>query len=652
MVTLGGCRATDALKEIVYLQTAEVVDYDNPNKYYINDPTSDEYSDQVSATEVQGDLSASEEVQNLVIYSSNPNTDEYTAKQSLFSSTPDFNGIEASSKVNFVKSTDKDAFDHEVTKKEDEDEDQKQEEEEEDPEEAGLAGEGMGLESENGAGGNGSSQVQNENSDDTESEGAQADETAGREARKVDPTRVAYDTSDPSQKPPQVEKVAAYGEYAVIVQMVAGTGALVATDADTLSGSFSKVFDTKKVVQAWSDGGSAKKMDVDKIIASGAQVILTTSSSYLEKLSDKDFGKLVKAGIETVVLRPMTSSQYIKKNVTTVGEMLDGTSAGAYAKNAAKRAQQYVDFHDRVIKECIDANGGHYAGKTVYQSNGKCDVSASGTDESKSTYTVLVDAYDEKATYKGATLGSSGWAPSKGLAYASAGYTTSPVSYYMQCGGLINNAAATTTKSASGSVPLWQFNYNSFGFSSKDWTGITVSLMDDKAIKNMSRCLLDSGINSSNRTGLGSGLGSESFPKLITTSKAIKKSIIENSAKSNGMYTPYGWVGAEGSNRTIESFGVNLGNTVLASTIGVDGTASGEETGNLLGSSIPESAIVVNPGGLFCSWTGGSIESFLEAAWVSDEVNDAADGVDWEKEAKDFYKTFYDYDLTTSSLVN
>lgn len=639
------------MKEVVYLQTADAIDYDNPNKYYINDPTATEYSDQVSASEVQGDMSASEEVQNLVVYSSKPNTDTFTARQSLFSSTPDFNGIEASSPVNFVKSDDKDAFDHEVTKKDEEDEEQKQQEEEEEPEDAGMTGEGMGLEAAGGAAGNGSTQIQNETPDDTTSAGAQADETAGREARKIDPTRVAYDTSDPSQQPPQVEKVAAYGPYAVIVQMVAGTGALVATDSKTLSSSFSAVFDTSKVTKAWSDGGTAKKMDVDKIISSGAQVILTSSSSYLEKLSDQDFGKLVKAGIETVVLRPMVCSQYIKKNVTTVGDMLDGTSAGAYAKSAAKRAQQYVDFHDRVVKACIDANGGRYAGKTVYQTSGKCDVSASGTDDAKSTYTLLVDAYEEKAAYKGASLGTGSWSPAKGLAFATGGFATSPVSYYIQCGGLVNNAAATTTKTASGAVPLWQFNYNSFGFNSTEWTGISLTLMDDKAIKNMSRSLLDSGINSSNRTGLGSGLGSESFPKLIATSKSIKKSLIENSSLSNGMYTPYGWVSAAGSSRNIEAFGVNLGNTVLFSTIGVDGTSSGEDTENLLGTSIPESAIAVNPSGLFCDWTAGSVESFLEAAWVSDEVNDAAEGVDWQQEAKDFYKTFYDYDLNPSSLV-
>lgn len=647
-----GCRASDALKEIIYEQTAEAVDYDNPNKYYINDPTAQEKSDQVSAKETSDDNASTDAEQNLVVFGSDPNSPQYTAKQSAFSDKPDFSGIEASEKVFFYKSNDKDAVDHTVTKKENNDDKNKKDDKDQEPNKAGN-GTATDQADDDGQGGNGDNKAQNEKKDNKDSAGASEDETAGKQARKVDPTRVAYDSSDPTQDTPKVEKVAAYGVYATIVQMIAGDGALVATDAKTLSSDFSKVFNTKGIVKAWSDGGSAKKMDVDKIIKSGAQMIVTSDSSYLTKLSNADFGKLANAKIETIVLRPMTCSKYIKDDVTKVGKMFDGTSAGAYAKQGKTidRAKQYSDFHDRVLKECTDANGGKYAGKTIYQSNGKADIDASGTDEDKSTYTVLVNAYDNNASYKGASLGSANWKPAKGLAYASSGYASTPVSYYIQCGGLINNAAATLSKSSIGEVPLWQFNYNIFGFSTKDWSGITVDLLSDKSIKNAAHVLLDSGINVANTTGLGAGLGSESFPKLIVTSTKIKNGIISNSKKSNGMYTPYKWVPA-GNGRNIESFGVNLGNNVLSSTIGSNGSKNGDNANNLLGSSIPNDAIAVTPSGLFSDWTQGTVESFLEAAWVSDEVNDDANGVDWKKEAKDFYKTFYDYDLNASKLID
>ena len=648
-----GCRASDALKEIIYEQGAQTVDYDNPNKYYINDSTAQEKSDQVSSKETNKDGSSTDTEQNLVVFGSDPNTSGYTAKKSAFSNKPDFNGIEASEKVFFYKSSDKDAIDHTVTKKQESKKDNnKNEDEEQEPNKAGDNTK-KDQASENGQGGNGDEKAQEEKKDNKESTGASADETAGKKARKTDPTRVAYDSSDPSQKTPKVEKVAAYGEFATAVQMIAGDGALVATDAETLSGNFSKVFNTKDIVKAWSDGGSAKKMDVDKIVKSGAQMIVTSDAAYLTKLSDADFGKLAQAGIETIVLRPMTCSKYIKDDVTRVGDMFDGTSAGAYAKQGktCERAKAYTEFHDRVLEACVKANGGSYAGKTVYQSNDKADVDESGTAEDKSTYTVLVNAYDENASYKGASLGSASWKPAKGLAYAAAGYATTPVSYYIQCGGLINNAAATLSRASSGEVPLWQFNYNIFGFAAKDWSGVSVDLLDDKAIKNASHVLLDSGINTANTTGLGAGLGSESMPKLIVTSSKIKNALIANSKKSNGMYTPYKWVPA-GNGRNIESFGVNLGNNVLSSTVGSNGNRNGDGAANLLGSSIPASAICVSPTGLFSDWTSGTVESFLEAAWVSDEVNDNASGVDWEKEAESFYKTFYDYDLTASKLID
>ncbi len=117
------------------------------------------------------------------------------------------------------------------------------------------------------------------------------------------------------------------------------------------------------------------------------------------------------------------------------------------------------------------------------------------------------------------------------------------------------------------------------------------------------------------------------------------------------MYTPYKWVTASESGGVTDGFGCNIGGQVLYSCMGSDGSKSkGDGAENLLGSSIPSSSIAVNPKGLFSDWTQGTVESFLEAAWVSDEVNDNANGVDWKQEATDFYKEFYDYDLNANQL--
>ncbi|MDO4502900.1 MAG: hypothetical protein Q4D06_06920 [Coriobacteriia bacterium] len=664
---LPGCRVSDTFTEVVYQQDAKTIDYDNPQKFYINDATATEKSDQVSAKETDSDGTGSESEQNLVVYGSKPNTEGFTAKKSAFSNKPDFTGIEASESVSFFKSDEKDAVDHTVTKQEPK---ERPEEKKDDSPEGvsaqsstatgdsdnarvpGASQKPKDQESDAGGGGNGKKKTQNKKKDKTTSEGAQSDETTGKQARKKDPTRAVYDSSDPTQEPPKVEKVAAFGEFATIVQMVAGTGALVATDADNLSSKFTKVFDTSKVRKGWKDGGSAKKMDVAQIVKSGAQVILVTDAAYLEALSNADFGKLTKANINTVVLRPMTTSQNIKKNVVSVGKMLDGSTAGKHGKQAEERAQAYVDFHDQVIGDCIAANNGKYEGSRVYQGSGKCDVDAKGTEQDETTYTLLSSAYDKEATYKGLSLGSASWMPAKGLVYAESGYGTTPVSYYMQCGGLVNNAAAASTKASAGMVPLWQFSANTFGFSAGDWSGITVPLAGDSAIRSMDRVLLDSGKNGSNRTGLGSGFGTSSFPKIIVTKQSIKAALIANSEKGNGMYTPYGWNGADGTGRVIEAYGANLGNIILYSTIGVDGDKANADDGNLMGDVIPDDAILVNPHGVFSDWTQGSVDAFLEAAWISDVANDEANGVDWKAVAKDFYKSFYDYDVNISSLTD
>lgn len=626
-----GCRASDSLKEIVYDQSAEAIAYDNPNKVLINSSIAKQTSDVVAALDYAVDSKrATDETQNVVVYSSQPNAAEYGTKRSAFAKSPQFRGIEASESVFFYLSKEADAVDHPVSEEEDEPQ--------ETPEEPPAAG-GAGAGTPNSS----------EGDDDTGDDGGDGDANAAPESPSVKPTEadegksdggdvtVGYDSTDPNQDPEQVDKIAAYGEMAVVVQMVGGKNALAATDAKTLDGGFAKVFKTKDVARGWSDGGTAKGIDVDAIIKSGADTILVDSGQYFKSLSSKDVKKLNKAGVTQTVVYPMSNTQYLKLNVKSVAQMLCESETAEYASTAISRANDYVAFHDRVVKACASANGG-LAGKKQYQA-GK-DTTCTTFAGEDAQYTLLIDEYDATATYTGSSK--KGWTPSKGLAFASAGYSTTPVSYYLQAAGLINNAAELTTRSDTGKLAVWQFLTNTFPFKASQWTGNSTT---KSAKAGTDYSLLTTSVNEMSTLPFGSSFGSSVFPTLIVTSESIKTALINNSALENGTYHPYSHVKSTG---VIDGYKVAEDSNIFT-CIGFDGDKSTTE--NLLGSTIGEEHIAVNPRGLTGSWTEGSVEAFLEAAWANDVVNAGSEAVGWESELKSFYQEFYDYTLTDADLA-
>lgn len=653
-LVLGGCRDTDALKEIIYSQTADIIDYDNPSKFYINDATADEESENVAALETSEDASArSDTVQNLVVYSSDPNTEGYTAKKSVFSPTPDFEGIEASEEVTFVLSDDPDAFDHAPTVDvpEDEPEPDQHQEATADPDasvnpDATVAVEGgassgrasRGDGTGEGGGGDGDAPNPDDPGDKTpqgdEPEPVDQGEGGGNDDGDVP---VAYDASDPTADPPQVESIAAFGQAAVLVQMIGGPGALAAADANTLDSSFAAAVDTSAIARGWSqDGSDAAMMDVDAVVSSGADAILAYKGDYLDAgLTPEGKSKLSKAGVQVVVIYAFTNSANIKQNASVVGSMLQGSSKAAYGGEAESRALSYRERHDRVVNACASANGG-LAGSTMYQSGAD---QASRFTSKDSVYTLLLDDFDDTAAYKGTKLGD--WTPQGGLAFASAGCSTTPVSYYIQAGGLVNSAAANTSRDAAGPVVAWQFQTNQFPFALKEWTGGDVTRSASMPAQDGDFCgSLLSTPYSLNMLGLGRSFGSPSMPKIIAKTTTIKNQVIANSGKESGVYHAYAFTNMGRYNMTGP-------NQYASSCIGYDSLAAAEE--NLFPKGkIPDGSIVVNPTGLFCDWTQGTVESFLEAAWVNDVVNDESSPVGWKNEVAGFYSWAYGYTLTSA----
>lgn len=645
LCTATGCKDSDALKEILWDQLSATVDLDNEDKYYINDDSAQLTSDKLSSTETTEDADNLNKTQNIVVYSSTPNNSKnYKAKQSLWSPNPEYQGIEASSGVAFYRTDDPNATEQEL-----EDEQEPQEEppaEDEQDEDNGSDGDGEGeTPSKNGS-------AKNQETDDGGGQGAQGEEVEGSDAS--DPRgNVDDDLTGNYVDAPKVGTIAAHGSAAVLVQMIGGKGALAAADNTLLSGGFATVFadeGASAVKTGWSGDGSEKgSIKTSAIIESGADVVLVESSS---ELTAAEKAALNKGGVKVMQIRPFTNTTYLKKNAQLIGDMLEGSASLEPGWDSVKRAEDYVDYFDQLIAEvCTNANGSSkkLAGAQVFELKNTTKYSFNPSAK----FTLLLDGYDESATY---TASIDGWKPvANGVALSTIGWAAGPASFYIQAGGLINNAAAKTSATSTGQVVAWQFRQDSAKASKNMWSYKSGGAMDKstnlKGTDGWDMCLFTSRFSSDFSQAdfsMNSAFGAADFPVLIAATQQIKDGVIANSKDANGIYHPYG-VESTFLGYVFGKFTTN--GSMVQSTIGVDTSVS--TSSNLFESygQIPESAILVSPCGLVSAWTGEATpESFLEAAWVNDVANPDSRVVGWESKVEEFYETFYRYELSTAEL--
>ena len=687
LCVVAGCRDTDALKEVIYDQNSTEIDYKNPNKFYINDSQAETESQAVSSVEVSEEDPTSDQVQNLIIYSSSPNTEGFVAKQSKFSAYPDFPGIEASSTVFFYRSYDVDAIDHAVTAENIQDEPQTEDQEEQTSSPQGTAlgdtsstGTAVGTsttggtvvgsteEDDNGGSVDGDEEVPG---DYDPSSGFTGNEESGA---LVDPT-IAYDVDDANKSAEDypTSSFAAFGQCAVMVQMLGGSGALVATDYETLCGfAEAGIADAGSdpangvlgnIAIGWTDSGTAKNLNAAAIIkafqdkdpdglANGTCYLLldTTAAAYFGNYSSV-YDELTAAGVQVSTLRAMDNTEDIKANVADVGTMLSASTIANYGANAAAsdnsaaRANYYISLHDDKVSAAAgglarDLSGSEDSG-SVFQTGD--DYIGFGD---KSTTTLFIDLWDTSAVFN-----STGF--DTGVAFSSIGYSSTPFSYYMQAGGAVNNAAAVASGTSTGELAVTQFT-----LSPLSPTSATLSVSDAVTLTrapNVARCLLDSGQNR-NGVGLGAGFGTNSFPVVIVKSSDIRTAMVESSASATSLYHPYDWVvsGNFGTAGAVMS-GASLpywSAIGAGDDVGSSAAMTADSPENPLGSSLTYDQILVNPNGIFCDWTEGTVESFLEAGWVSSQFGNGYDYSQWQQDVIDFYDWAYGVSVNMNTIIN
>lgn len=386
-----------------------------------------------------------------------------------------------------------------------------------------------------------------------------------------------YDDGTYEELPEAVGHVAATGQYATIVQMLAGRGGLVAADKKWLaavkaSGAF-KDEDSEgisAIATGWTgDGTASSSADIDAIIkAAPGAVLLESGNSSLSASQQK---ALTEAGISVVVMPDIgeadTPDKDVVKAVRLVAELLKDADT---TYDVAAMAELYVELHDEAIQSCLDANGGYsakcIAGDTlafIYQGTKSTGTATTNLSNNRVT-TAFIDSWttavrsnlEAVRRFSGTTLYLDGKPldVSEGVGLSAHGSTKNfmLLDYYLQVSGVVNNAYDVAKPAVSeGTLPYL----------------VIPGSGEDVCTKAVTQRSAPSALWYS-QTGYGSSdawttVGDADFPALITRDAAMAKKVKASASRTNGIYNvgqPYEvWVAPSGlsgswADGTVESF--------------------------------------------------------------------------------------------------
>jgi hypothetical protein len=468
-----------------------------------------------------------------------------------------------------------------------------------------------------------------------------------------------YNDATYAELPAGTRTVAAVGDYALIVQMLAGKGALVAADANWLgkvqalvaAGAAFQGEGLDKVKATWSgDGKTAGNANIDALIAAKPDVVLVGSNT--STLTQPECDRLVAAGINVVVMPAIGVLNAADKDILTavrvVGKLLERHVNPYTNMTALAMASEYIRQHDDAINNTLSANGGYsykisgsrsypfiyqdgshllYGTPTTWLSNNRyytayadswvsSPISSAWTDRgigpSQSYITSdrieTINLHDsELVEIDGFAL--CGYSSNTGQAFA-------VLQYYLQCAGVIdygsNGYASQYTNTpnfpskpyAIGSLPLfgeegrYSVRISSTNGSSDIFWGYASSLRfyDSFGIHSIR--------NGASETVTLSGtyIGDPVYPAVITRDANIARRITDSANKVYGYYN-------------------------------VRGLADMDRT------QLYEAWVV--PSGLAGSWVDGNVESFLIAPWAYSMFQMGKDITACTTYVNDFYSAFY-----------
>ncbi len=455
------------------------------------------------------------------------------------------------------------------------------------------------------------------------------DPESEQDAKVTDPGLVYNGRGKIENLPTDLSSVCAVGNAAVVVASIAGIDCLAGADESFVtSGHARKIFGYEAlddVAVCWSgDGSDSGDIDVDAIAACKPSAVLVVTGS--QDVSESAQEALRDRGISLVALPAFISDTYIRKAARAVGRLFSDKTDGA----SEEKASSYDSFVQSTLDAAKATHGGSVSTYEGVDYDNVTDPNPTRNDAGNpANWTALLTEWDDgahvQASYGGRVL-----FEEDGAALAQVGWRWSPVSYYLGCGGAVNNAAAYAMYSSESVRLFLNYNENQMSYS---WSGLSdkVTLGKDGGTFKQGGTYLLANACDAQGNDAGHCLGSRDFNKVIASTQDIKDKLERARANPLGLYTP----GSYQTTPSISGYGIVLDNQLLRSYSTVTDEARGDTLYD----------IVVNPCGMLGSWTTGSMESFLEAAWAAN-VFCGYDAESLHDDIVGYYKQFYGYDLS------
>lgn len=518
-------------------------------------------------------------------------------------------------------------------------------------------------------------------------------DSAGRKKASVGGNEVGKNASkDATDEPELSGSVIAFGEMANIVLLLGGKGALWAADdeflksakniypAGTIKSVESGLLGTYNSNSSTMPNKQFKQLcaRLDKLDENKRPVYVFYDGGVGSPLTEDESALLKKRyKIETRSFS-LNTVAYLKNTMNWAKKVLTGGSG--FEKDSSKQYDAYWDFHDKLLDEVSSCNGGAAIWTTGrvasidFSTGRKSKMDA--VDQDDLVWTLLIDQWDKRASYSYKNIAST-LKSKNGLGVCTLGYEWSPVSYYLQRGGVLNNSAAryqgddNAFKSQIYYRYVWQFDMR---------YGQPSTLKNKRSINDGSLTAAEDQIDPNapgdillraqdGTSGLGKH-GEAKFPAVIVATSEAKKRM-EKDRNSSGVYAPYYLeAGSTGNNANNDAMGLpyspskGSGKSLWRSYIGREGDIDENDCAALEDySTKPAEAydVLLNPHGVYSNWIKGSVESVLESAWAYENIvaehrkgastlktsygNSAQSVVEY------FYETFYGKSINASKIL-